>query len=123
MLPAVQVDAEEDADLPGLLQSAALALYAGLQAHLGDAAQRDALRIMLERAACIRVGSGFVPAASALLCMEQDFGPHLRAVPAAIAGPYKPLLTFLGVGRSSCSPSSCYHLCLSCMHSKFHAFG
>ena len=62
-----------------------LALYAGLQAHLGDAAQRDALRIMLERAACIWVGSGFVPAR---ICIAVH-GAGLRAAPEGRAGRHR----------------------------------
>ena len=91
----------EEEELRGLLEAAALQIYSGLQAYLGDSSQCDALSLTLEGAACVWTAAGFVAAAAASLSLEHDFAPYLHTVPAAVAEPYRPLLTFLGVGASS----------------------
>ncbi len=82
--------------LLGILEDSAVQIYAGLQARLDDAAECDAVRVMLEDSACVWAGRGFVPADRALLSLNHDCTPYLHRVPEAVA-PYKQLLAFLGV--------------------------
>ena len=85
--------------LHGQLEEAAGQLCAGLAPALADPAQRDVLSVMLEGAACIWTGSGFVPGDAAVLGSDFDFAPYLHVVPAALAGRHSELLRFLGVSR------------------------
>ena len=82
--------------LLSILEDTAVQMYAGIQARLDNAAECDAVRIMLEDSACIWAGSGFVPADCALMSLQHDCTPYLYRVPDVVA-PYKQLLVFLGV--------------------------
>jgi hypothetical protein len=90
---AWQVD---DGMLLGILEESAVQIYAGIQARLDNAAECDAVQVMLEDSACVWAGRGFVPADTALVSPDRDCTPYLHRVPDVVA-PYKQLLRFLGV--------------------------
>lgn len=96
--------------LRGQLEEAAGQLYGGLEPALADPGQREVLIAMLEGAACIWAGSGFVPGDAAVLGSDFDFAPHIHVVPAAVAGRHQELLKFLGVSLRM-KLNNWHHIC------------
>lgn len=111
----------EDEILLGILETSALQIYAGIQARLGNGAECDAMRVMLEDSACIWTGRGFVAADCVLMELQHDFTPYLYRVP-DVAAPYKQLLAFLGVCCLTEADDTCHTTCIPSSH-RLHSVG
>jgi hypothetical protein len=90
----------EDSPLQAKLQDAVVQIYGWLQNRLEQEVREDnPVQTILAGAACIWIGSGFLPATLCVLEAPMDMTPALYVLPATLS-PYKDVLMHLGVRRT-----------------------